>query len=97
MADLYISYFAGVAHGCASTPTGSEVVTTSGTSAASGTNANGAAVAMVFSDAAHYVTVGFAVGENDPEAAAGTSVFLPAGVAMWLALPINAQIAAITV
>lgn len=92
MASLYVSYYAAVENDCASLPMKSEVVTTSGTSAQSTANTNGALVAMLFSDAAHYVTIG-----SNPTAAAGTSVYLPAGVPLWLRLAMGAKLAAITV
>lgn len=93
MADLIISYFGGVENEVASQPLGSETVTTSGTSAQGAANAKGAAVASLFSTAAHYVTVG-----ANPTAAATNSFYLPASTVMWVDLRSNLtdKIAAIT-
>lgn len=93
MADLIISFYGAVDNGCAGDPLGSETVTTSGTSAQSAANTEGAVVASLYSTAAHYVTVG-----NDPTAAAANSFYLPASTVMWLDLRANLtdKIAAIT-
>lgn len=92
MASLYISYFGGVADECARSPLGSEVVTTSATSAQSTANPEGGIVAMLFSDTAHYIAEG-----ANPTAAAGSGVYLPASTALWLSVKGGYKLAAITV
>lgn len=92
MATLYVSYYGTVESGCGSNPVASETVTTSGTSAQSGANANWGVVAMLYSSAAHYFTVG-----ANPTAAAGNSCYLPANTALWVAIGPEEKIAAITV
>lgn len=93
MASLIISYYGGVSNQCASSPILSETVTTSGTSAQSAANTAGAAVASLFSDAAHYFTIG-----DNPTAAAANSVYLPASTLVWVDLKdaVTAKFAAIT-
>lgn len=71
MASLYISYWATVDKECAGDPIFSEVVTTSSTSALSGTIPTGAVAATVESDAASYVTLG----TGSPTAAVGAGSF----------------------
>jgi hypothetical protein len=93
MASLYVSFYGGVDYGVASRPSGSEVVTTSGTSAKTSGN-DGGVVASVFSDAAHYVNVGPSASVT---AAAGTSAYVPANTLVWLKLTQGDEIAAITV
>lgn len=93
MASLIISYYGGVENHCAAAPLGSETVTTSGVSAQGAANTEGAAVASLWSTAAHYVTVG-----ANPTAAAANSFYLPASTVMWIDLRPNLtdKIAAIT-
>lgn len=75
MATLYVSYVVGVDKEVADGVVGSETVTTSGTSAQTGVIPKHAGIAILFSDTAHYVTIG-----NDPTAAAGNSIYVPANV-----------------
>lgn len=89
MATLYVSYYGAVDNQCASLPLGSEAVTTSATSAQANGNAS-AAVVMVFSDTAHYVTFG-----SNPTATMGTGAFIPANTPFWLDNT-GAKLAAIT-
>lgn len=91
MASLYVSWIGDVTNGIGSSPMGSEVVTTSGTSAQSGANPAGEAV-QLFSDAAHYVAVG-----DNPTATAGNGIYVPANQAFYLAIGNGKKIAAITV
>lgn len=93
MASLLISYYGSVENNCPGDPIGAETVTTSGTSAQGAVNTDGAVVASLWSDAAHYVTVG-----DDPTAAATNSFYLPASTLVWLDLRANLsdKIAAIT-
>lgn len=74
MATLYVSYFASTDKNVAGDPIKTETVTTSTTSAATGTIPAGAAVAVFYSDTAHYVTVG----ASTPTAAIANSFYLPA-------------------
>lgn len=92
MANLIISYYAGVENGCASTPLRSETIVTSITSAQGAANTAGAAVASLFSDTAHYFTTG-----DNPTAAATNGAYLPASTLVWLDLNgLTGKIAAIT-
>jgi hypothetical protein len=92
MADLYVSYFGDVSKGVATGPKGSQVVTTS-TSSASGTTPEGSKVAALFSDTAHYVTTG-----DSPTATIGNGFYLPASTLYWVDLEqgLGDTIAAIT-
>ena len=96
MATLYISYFGSVDKLCAADPIKSETVTTSGTSAASGTIPDGAVVAQIISDTTHYVTIG----TGTPTAAATNSAVQFANTPLWLRTQTSARaalkIAAIT-
>lgn len=74
MAALIISYFGSVRRGIACDPIKSESLTTSTTSAASAAIPVNAAVALIASDTAHYVTIG----AGTPTAAIGNSFYLPA-------------------
>lgn len=74
MASLIISYFGSVHRGIAGDPIKSESLTTSTASAASGVVPTNAAVAVIASDIAHYVTIG----TGTPTAAIGNSFYLPA-------------------
>jgi len=92
MASLIISYYGTVQNHCASNPIATETVTTSGTSAQGTANSKGAAVASLYSTAAHYFTVG-----SDPTAAATNSGYLPASTLLWIDLnALTDKIAAIT-
>ena len=82
MASLYVSYFASVEKQCAGDPIKSEVVTTSATSAATGTIPANAVVAAFYSDTAHYVTVG----ASTPTAAITNSCYVPASFTRELRL-----------
>lgn len=97
MASLYISYFASVDKNCAGDPIKSEVVTTSGTSAASGVVPSNATVAMIVSDATHYV----AIGTDTPTAAVTNGAVQFASVPLWLRISSSSRaalkIAAVTV
>lgn len=73
MATLYVSYLGGVDKMVADSIVGSTTITTSGTSAQSGTIPKNVGIVVLFSDTAHYVTVG-----NDPTAAAANSIYVPA-------------------
>lgn len=84
MATLYISYYGGVQNDCASEPLKSETVTTSTSSAQSSANSNGAAVASLWSDTAHYVAIG-----SNPTATATNGFYLPASTLFWLDLRDN--------
>lgn len=92
MADLHISLFASVQNGCASGPLGSQTLTTSITSAQGNANAGGASVARLYSEAAHWVTVG-----SNPTATSTNGFYMPAGQFFDLDLgSITDKIAAIT-
>lgn len=92
MASLYISHFASVQNGCASGPIGSQTLTTSGTSAQSAANVGGGAVARLFSDTAHWVTVG-----SNPTATSTNGFYVPANQFFDLDLgSVTDKIAAIT-
>ena len=93
MATLYVSYVGGVQYGVAKSPMGTDTIATSGTSAKSDAN-TGASVAVVFSDAAHYVAVGPAA---SVVASAANGIYVPANVQRELALNPGDEVAAITV
>jgi len=82
MATLYISYFDNVDLGVAGFPISTEAVTTSSTSAASGNVPVASDVCILFSDAAHYVTIS-RDGETKP-ATTTNGFYLPANVQMPL-------------
>lgn len=90
MATLYISYYNTVENNCAKKPMASETVTTSGTTAAASSPQDVSCVAMLFSDAAHYIT-------TNESATATAGGYLPASVGHWLALEPGDVISAITV
>lgn len=93
MATLYVSYFSGVQSGVGKGPAGTDVVTTSGTSAKSADN-DGAVVVSVFSDSAHYVTTGPSATVT---ATAANGAYLPANTMLWLSINSGDEVAAITV
>jgi hypothetical protein len=74
MATLYVSYFGSVDKLVAGDPIKTETVTTSTESAATGEIPDGAVIASLFSDTAHYVTIG----TDTPTAAITNSFYLPA-------------------
>lgn len=75
MASLYISYFGKSEGGCAGAPISGETVTTSTTSAQGAVNTKGASLAFLFSDTAHWVTMG-----SSPTATSTNGFYLPANV-----------------
>lgn len=90
MATLYVSWLGDVVNGIGSAPMGSGTVTTSATSAQSAANPAAEAV-QLFSDAAHYVTVG-----DNPTATAANGTYVPANQLYYLAVSNGKKIAAIT-
>lgn len=95
MATMYVSYLGGVQHGVAKEPIGSTTITTSGTSAKTGSAPpSGTAIAVVVSDAAHYVNVGTFASVT---AAASTGMYVPANVERHLSINPGEGVAAITV
>ena len=95
MATLYVSYIGGVQNMVAKDPIGATTVTTSGTTAKTGAAAPaGTAIAVVFSDAAHYVNTG---PQASVTAAAATSMYVPANVERHIAINPGDGVAAITV
>lgn len=97
MATLYVSYYGSVDKLCAGDPIKSETITTSGTSAAGGAIPDGALVAMIVSDASHYVTIG----TGTPTAAATNGGVQYANVPLWLRIQTASRaalkVAAVTV
>lgn len=89
MATLYVSYFGAVDKDVAADPIKAETVTTSGTSAASGAIPDGAMIAKVQSDVAHYVTIG----TGTPTAAATNSVYVGANEVLWLRVQTSSRAA----
>lgn len=92
MATLYVSYLAGSQYGVAKSPSGTTTITTSGTTAKSSAN-TGSAIAVVFSDAAHYVNVGPSASVT---ASATNGLYVPANTEREFALNSGDEIAAIT-
>lgn len=96
MATLYISYFGAVRDHIAGTPIGSETVTTSTTTAASGAVPQAAKAIAVVSDTAHYVTIG----SGTPTATATNGFYLPANQIREISVGFNTsttvKLAAIT-
>lgn len=92
MATLYVSYLAGSQYGVAKGPSGTTTITTSGTTAKSSANP-GSAIAVVFSDAAHYVNVGPSASVT---ASAANGTYVPANIEREFALKADDEIAAIT-
>jgi|GEM_PF-4189875 len=82
MATLYISYFDNIDLGVAGFPISTETVTTSSVSVSSGNVPETSDMCLLFSDAAHYVTISRA-GETKP-ATATNGFYLPANVQMPL-------------
>ena len=82
MATLYVSYYGAVNNRVSGQPQFVDVLTTSTTSTQGTANTNkGAIVASLFSDTAHYYTVG-----ADPTAAVTSGAYLPANTLVWVAL-----------
>ena len=95
MATLYVSYLGGVDYSVAKNPLGSATITTSGTTArAAGNATRSAAIAVVTSDAAHYVSVGPA---DSVTASAATGLYVGANQQREIALGLGEDVAAITV
>lgn len=95
MATMYVSYLGGVQYGVAREPLATVTITTSGTTAKTAAAAPaGAAIAVVFSDAPHYVNTGPQAGV---EAADTSGMFVPANVERHIAINPGDGVAAITV
>jgi|ERR1051325_4931405 hypothetical protein len=96
MATLYISYIGAIREHVAAVPFSSETITTSTTSAASGTVPQWAKAVSIVSDTAHYVTIG----TGTPTAAASNSIYIPANQVRELSIGFDTanakKIAAIT-
>ncbi len=82
MATLYVSYFASVDKHVAGDPIKTEIVTTSTTTAATGTIPANAVVAAFHSDTDHYITIG----AGTPTAAITNGCYLPASFTRELRL-----------
>ena len=80
MASLIISYFASVDKEVAGVPLKSEILQTSSASVASEPVPPGAAVALIQSEAPHFV----AFGDGDPVASAETGFYLASNTRFWL-------------
>ena len=80
MASLIISYFASVDKEVAGIPIGSEALTTSAKSTASGPVPPEAAVAKIYSDVAHYVTFG----DGTVTASKDNGFYLAPGIPQWM-------------
>lgn len=93
MATLYVSYLGGVEYSVAKNPMGTTTITTSGTSAKSSAN-KGASIAIVHSDAAHYVAIGPSASVT---ASAANGTYVPANTEREFALKFGDEVAAITV
>jgi len=95
MATLYVSYLGGVQYDVAKDPISATTITTSGTTAKTGAAAPAsAAIAVVVSDAAHYVNTG---PQATVTAAASSGVYVPANIERHIAINPGDGIAAITV
>ena len=95
MATLYVSYIGGVQYSVAKEPISCVTVTTSGTTAKTAAAApDNAAIAVVVSDAAHYVNTG---PQASVTAAASNGMYVPANVERHFAINPGDGIAAITV
>jgi hypothetical protein len=92
---MYVSYLGGVQHMVGKEPISATTITTSGVSAKTGAAAPAeASIAVIISDAAHYVNVGpFA----SVTAAASNGMYVPANVERHLAINPGDGVAAITV
>lgn len=95
MATLYVSYLGGVQYMVAKDPCGAVTVTTSGVTAKTAAAAPAeAAIAIVVSDAAHYVNTG---PQASVTATAANGIYVPANVERHFAINPGDGIAAITV
>lgn len=95
MATMYVSYLGGVQFGVAKEPISATTITTSGTTAKTGSAApDAASIAIVISDAAHYVNTG---PQASVTAAASNGIYVPANVERHFAINPGDGIAAITV
>lgn len=95
MATMYVSYLGGVQYGVAKEPLSAVTITTSGTTAKTAAAAPaGAAIAVVISDAAHYVNTG---PQASVTAAASNGMYVPANVERHIAINAGDGVAAITV
>lgn len=95
MATMYVSYLGGVQYMVAKEPIAAVTITTSGTTAKTAAAAPpGAAIAVIVSDAAHYVNTG---PQASVTAAATNSMYVPANVERHFAINPGDGVAAITV
>lgn len=95
MATMYVSYLGGVAYGVGKEPIACVTITTSGTTAKTAAAApENATIAVIFSDAAHYVNTG---PQASVDAAATNGIYVPANVERHLVINRGDGIAAITV
>ena len=95
MATMYVSYLGGVQYSVAKEPISATTITTSGTTAKTAAAAPAeAAIAVVISDAAHYVNTG---AQASVTAAASNGMYVPANVERHIAINPGDGIAAITV
>ena len=95
MATLYVSYIGGVEIMVAKEPCGAVTVTTSGTTAKTAAAAPAeATIAVIFSDAAHYVNTG---PQDSVTASAANGMLVPANVERELKINAGDGVAAITV
>lgn len=93
MATMYVSYVGGVAGEVAKQPVGSTTLTTSTVSAKTATAPASAAIAVVFSDVAHYVTTG---PQASVTASAATGIYVPANTERHLAINAGDGVSAVT-
>jgi hypothetical protein len=95
MATLYVSYIGGVQDMVAKDPISTVTVTTSGSTAKTAAAApDEAKIAVIFSDAAHYVNTG---AQASVTAAASNGIYVPANTERHLRINPGDGIAAITV
>lgn len=95
MATMYVSYLGGAYKGVASSPLSAVTITTSGTTAKTAAAAPAdAQIAIVVSDAAHYVNVG---PQDTVTAAASNGMYVPANVEREIVINPGDGVAAITV
>lgn len=95
MATMYVSYIGGAYLGVATTPISAVTITTSGSTAKTAAAAPAEArIAIVVSDAAHYVNTG---PQDTVTAAASNGIYVPANVERHLIINPGDGVAAITV
>ena len=95
MPTMYVSYLGGVDKMVGKEPISCVTITTSGTTAKTATAApSNACIAVVVSDAAHYVNTG---PQASVEAAASNGIYVPANIERHLAINPGDGVAAITV